>query len=239
MAYHKTDGANPAARVEVDRKTGHVTVWAKEAGPDGDARPGVRRHPGRVRPDRRDHRQAGDPAAAAGRRGRDDVRRVRRARGRHRGGRHPAGQGPPHGARRPRQDRGGAAAGRAGARRAVRARRADPLLRVACTQGAPRPVGDAVADPPGPGAQAVRARGTRDRERGGGDRQDRPRGRAPDQDRGAVAPAGRERQGRVHRPGRQPRAERDGRAARREDRHRGLLRRSGGVRRECPVARPG
>jgi N utilization substance protein A len=35
MAYHKTDGANPAARVEVDRKSGHVTVWAKEAGPDG------------------------------------------------------------------------------------------------------------------------------------------------------------------------------------------------------------
>jgi transcription termination/antitermination protein NusA len=35
MAYHKTEGANPAARVEVDRKTGHVTVWAKETGPDG------------------------------------------------------------------------------------------------------------------------------------------------------------------------------------------------------------
>src|SRR6201995_2395677 len=35
MAYHKTEGANPAARVEVDRKTGHVTVWAKEAAPDG------------------------------------------------------------------------------------------------------------------------------------------------------------------------------------------------------------
>jgi N utilization substance protein A len=35
MAYHKTDGANPVARVEVDRKTGHVTVWAKEAGPEG------------------------------------------------------------------------------------------------------------------------------------------------------------------------------------------------------------
>jgi transcription termination/antitermination protein NusA len=34
MAYHKTEGANPAARVEVDRKTGHVTVWAKEAGTD-------------------------------------------------------------------------------------------------------------------------------------------------------------------------------------------------------------
>ncbi len=33
MAYHKTEGANPAARVEVNRKTGHVTVWAKETGP--------------------------------------------------------------------------------------------------------------------------------------------------------------------------------------------------------------
>jgi N utilization substance protein A len=36
MAYHKTEGANPAARVEVDRKTGHVTVWAKETAPDGE-----------------------------------------------------------------------------------------------------------------------------------------------------------------------------------------------------------
>jgi N utilization substance protein A len=35
MAYHKTDGASPTARVEVDRKTGHVTVWAREIGPDG------------------------------------------------------------------------------------------------------------------------------------------------------------------------------------------------------------
>jgi N utilization substance protein A len=35
MAYHKTEGANEAARVEVDRKTGHVTVWAKESGQDG------------------------------------------------------------------------------------------------------------------------------------------------------------------------------------------------------------
>src|ERR1700753_4196123 len=52
MAYHKTEGANPAARVEVDRKTGHVTVWAKEAAPDGapareydDTPAGVRRVP--------------------------------------------------------------------------------------------------------------------------------------------------------------------------------------------------
>jgi N utilization substance protein A len=73
MAYHKTEGANPAARVEVDRKSGHVTVWAKETGPDGalgreydDTPAGF----GRIA----DHRQAGDPAAAAGRRRRDDVR---------------------------------------------------------------------------------------------------------------------------------------------------------------------
>jgi transcription termination/antitermination protein NusA len=36
MAYHKTEGASLAARVEVDRKTGHVTVWARETGgPEG------------------------------------------------------------------------------------------------------------------------------------------------------------------------------------------------------------
>jgi transcription termination/antitermination protein NusA len=31
VAYHRTDGAAQAARVQVDRKTGHVTVWATEA----------------------------------------------------------------------------------------------------------------------------------------------------------------------------------------------------------------
>src|SRR6202007_1475452 len=35
MAYHKTDGANPSARVEIDRKSGHVTVWAREGAQDG------------------------------------------------------------------------------------------------------------------------------------------------------------------------------------------------------------
>src|SRR5690606_39192922 len=29
-AYHHTPGAYPDARVEVDRRTGHVTVWARE-----------------------------------------------------------------------------------------------------------------------------------------------------------------------------------------------------------------
>src|SRR5689334_6269339 len=30
IAYHRTEGSRPKARVELDRKTGHVTVWALE-----------------------------------------------------------------------------------------------------------------------------------------------------------------------------------------------------------------
>jgi N utilization substance protein A len=30
LAYHRTEGANPHARVELDRKSGHVVVWAQE-----------------------------------------------------------------------------------------------------------------------------------------------------------------------------------------------------------------
>jgi N utilization substance protein A len=36
IAYHRTEGAQPHARVELDRRSGHVTVWAREATPDGD-----------------------------------------------------------------------------------------------------------------------------------------------------------------------------------------------------------
>jgi N utilization substance protein A len=32
MAYQRTEGAQSTARVELDRKTGHVTVWARERG---------------------------------------------------------------------------------------------------------------------------------------------------------------------------------------------------------------
>jgi N utilization substance protein A len=35
VAYNKSEGASSGARVEVDRKSGHVTVWAVQAGPDG------------------------------------------------------------------------------------------------------------------------------------------------------------------------------------------------------------
>jgi N utilization substance protein A len=37
MAYHRTEGAAATARVQIDRRTGHVTVWATEAGSDGAA----------------------------------------------------------------------------------------------------------------------------------------------------------------------------------------------------------
>jgi len=36
VAYHRSGGASPAARVEVDRTTGHVTVWAAETGENGE-----------------------------------------------------------------------------------------------------------------------------------------------------------------------------------------------------------
>src|ERR1700691_1207450 len=34
-AYHKSEGASSSAQVEVDRKSGHVTVWAVQTSPDG------------------------------------------------------------------------------------------------------------------------------------------------------------------------------------------------------------
>lgn len=36
MAYHKSPGANEQARAELDRKSGHVTIWAAELDEDGE-----------------------------------------------------------------------------------------------------------------------------------------------------------------------------------------------------------
>ena len=36
LAYHRTDGAQQHARVQLDRKSGHVVVWAQEHGPAGE-----------------------------------------------------------------------------------------------------------------------------------------------------------------------------------------------------------
>src|SRR3954452_5009046 len=35
VAYHHTEGAAPRARVELDKTSGHVTVWAAETDEDG------------------------------------------------------------------------------------------------------------------------------------------------------------------------------------------------------------
>ena len=64
LAYHRTEGAQPHARVELDRETGHVVVWAQEKLPDGTV-PRGRRHARGFRPDRGDDRAPGDPAAPA------------------------------------------------------------------------------------------------------------------------------------------------------------------------------
>ena len=44
VAYHRTEGAHRVARVELDRKTGHVVVWAREEGEV--AEDGTRGEPG-------------------------------------------------------------------------------------------------------------------------------------------------------------------------------------------------
>ena len=45
VAYHRTEGAQRIARVELERKTGHVTVWAREEG-TLDPETGERSEPG-------------------------------------------------------------------------------------------------------------------------------------------------------------------------------------------------
>ena len=36
IAYQHTEGAEPRARVELDRRSGHVTVWAAETDEEGE-----------------------------------------------------------------------------------------------------------------------------------------------------------------------------------------------------------
>ena len=73
-AYEKTDGAVPGARVELNRKSGHVSVLVPERRRGGHQARGVRQHPRRFRPGGRRDRPAGDHAAAARCRGRAEVR---------------------------------------------------------------------------------------------------------------------------------------------------------------------
>ena len=185
-AYHKTPGAQEQARVELDRKSGHVTVLRRGARRGGQPARRVRRHARRLRPDRGDDREADHAAAAARRRGRHPVRGVLRQGGRHHLGRDPAGSQPRRRDGQPRQARGAAAARRAGARGEVRARHPDQVPGRLGPQGHARPPDHPVAVAPQPGQEAVRARGPRDRRRHRRDRGHRPRGRPPHQDRGEV-----------------------------------------------------
>ena len=109
-AYEKTPGAIRGARVELDRKTGRVTVLAPELDEEGETDRRVRRHPGGFRTGGRRHRPPGDLPAAAGGRGRAEVRPLPGGRGRHRGRRRPAGSRLPDGPGRPGRDRGDHAA---------------------------------------------------------------------------------------------------------------------------------
>ena len=62
-AYQRATEAQHPARVELDRKTGHVTVWAREVDEDGIKADPAHREPGQ-RPTRRTERQVDAPPGA-------------------------------------------------------------------------------------------------------------------------------------------------------------------------------
>ena len=243
---HRGDRVGPRDRLPARRRRGQARARARRpqerrgrrAGAGARTRrrrrPRVGRHPVRLRPDRGQHRQAGHRAAAARRRARADLRRVRRQGGRHRQ-RHRAGARPPqragHGAHRHRQGRGGAAAGRAGARRGATPTAAGSRP-TSCRS--PAPSAARRSPSPAPTRNLVRklfalevpeiADGSVEivavaREAG-------HRSKIAVRTQGARA----QRQGRLHRPDGPAGAQRHERAARREDRHRRLGRRPGDVR---------
>ncbi len=75
-AYRHTEGHQPDAHIDIDRKSGSVRVLARELDEDGNVHQRVGGHPRRFRPDRRHDRPAGDVAATARRRERTHLRRV-------------------------------------------------------------------------------------------------------------------------------------------------------------------
>ena len=196
-------GAAPTARVEIDRGSGHVTVWAAETGEDGAV---LREY---------DDTPDGFGRIAATTARQVILQRLRDAEdeltfGEYAGREGDIVAGVIQQGKDPRAvlvDLGKIEAilppDRAGAGRAVRARRAAAVLRAARAQGLPGAVGHAVPHPSEPGEEAVRAGGAGDRLRRGGDRRHRPRGRPPHQDRGDARAS----------PGSTPRAPASGRWA--------------------------
>ena len=224
-AYHKTPGAAEQARVVLDRKSGHVTVFAAELDDEGE------------KIGEYDDTPEGFGRIAATTAKQIMLQRLRDAEDDIRYGEFSGKEGDIisgviQQGRNPDDvmvDLGKLEAllpiGRAGAGREVRARHPDQVPGVLGAQGHARTADHAVPVAPEPGQEAVRARGPRDRRRHRRDRRDRPRGRAPHQDRGQVDRPRRQRQGRLHRPDGPAGPQRDVRAARREDRHRRLVRR--------------
>src|ERR1700754_3750303 len=75
-AYRHTEGHQPDAHIDIDRKSGSVRVLARELDEDGKVVNEWEGTPGGCRPHRRHDRTTGDAAAAPGRRERTDLRRV-------------------------------------------------------------------------------------------------------------------------------------------------------------------
>ena len=185
-AYHKTPGAQEKARVELDRKSGHVTVMATEVDDEGNAVAEFEDTPegfGRIAAttakqimlqrlrDAEDDIRFGEFSGKEG----DIISGIIQQ------GRNPDDVLVDLGkleALLPQR--------RAGAGGEVRARHPDQVPGRLGAQGDARPAGHAVPVAPEPGQEAVRARGARDRRRHRRDRRARPRGRPPHQDRGQV-----------------------------------------------------
>ena len=212
------------ARVELDRKTGHVIVWAAETDDEGTVAARVRRHPDRLRPDRRHHRPAGHPPAAARRRGRADLRRVLRharatssaassSRARTRATSSSTSAGSRPSCRRPSRCRGRTTCTASGcAATSCRSARVRAGRRSCCR--APTPTWCASCSPSRcPRSPTARSRSRRSPARPATAPRSRCKSNRP----------GRQRQGRLHRPDGRAGPGRDGRAARREDRHRRLV----------------
>ena len=229
-AYHKTPGAQEHARVELDRKTGHVNgAW-----PARSTRRATRARSTTTRPTA----SAGSPPRPRSRSCcsgcatprttsasvSSPARRATSSPGIIQQGRNPDDVMVDLGKLEALLPLGERVPGRG-----VQARQADQVPRRLGPQGHARPADHPVAQPPQPGEEALRARGPGDRRRHRRDRRASPA-------RPATAPRspssherpGRQRQGRLHRPDGPAGAQRDGRAARREDRHRRLV---GGPRR--------
>ena len=185
-AYHKTPGAQEHARVELDRKTGHVTVLAEEVDEEGNTLGEYDDTPegfGRIAAttakqimlqrlrDAEDDIRYGEFSGKEG----DIISGVIQQ------GRNPDDVMVDLGkleALLPVAERVPG--------REVRARHPDQVPGLLGPQGHARTADHAVPLAPQPGQEAVRARGARDRRRHRRDRRHRPRGRPPHQDRGEV-----------------------------------------------------